>query len=35
MNERIRRLGWFLALYLGGLVAFTAIVYGLRAIVPG
>jgi hypothetical protein len=28
------RLAWFVALYVGGLVAFTAIVYGLRALVP-
>jgi hypothetical protein len=28
------RLAWFVALYLGGLIAFSAAVYGLRALVP-
>jgi hypothetical protein len=28
------RLAWFIALYVGGLAAFTAAVYGLRALVP-
>jgi len=28
------RLVWFVALYVGGLLAFTAAVYGLRALVP-
>jgi hypothetical protein len=31
---RIRRLAWFAALYLASLAAFTALVYGLRAIIP-
>jgi hypothetical protein len=29
-----RRLAWFVLLYCGGLVAFTALVYGLRTIIP-
>ena len=28
------RLAWFIALYVIGLAAFTAVVYGLRALVP-
>jgi hypothetical protein len=28
------RLAWFVALYLAGLTAFAAVVYGLRALVP-
>jgi hypothetical protein len=28
------RLAWFVALYVLGLATFTAIVYGLRALVP-
>jgi hypothetical protein len=32
--SRWRRIGWFAVLYLGSLVAFTAVVYGLRALVP-
>jgi hypothetical protein len=28
------RLAWFVVLYLLGLAAFTAVVYGLRALVP-
>ncbi len=28
------RLAWFVALYVVSLAAFTAIVYGLRALVP-
>jgi hypothetical protein len=29
-----RRLAWFAALYITSLVAFTALVYAFRAIVP-
>ena len=28
------RLAWFVVLYIVGLAAFTAMVYGLRALVP-
>ena len=28
-----RRLAWFIGLYLAGLVAFAALVYGLKALV--
>ena len=35
MSERLRRVGWFVALYAVTLAAFTAVVYGLRALVPG
>jgi len=31
---RLRRLLWFVALYAGSLMAFTALVYGLRGIIP-
>jgi hypothetical protein len=30
----VSRLAWFVALYVGGLAAFAAVVYGLRALVP-
>ena len=30
----MRRFAWFVAIYLGGLGAFTLLVYGLRAVVP-
>jgi hypothetical protein len=33
-HGRAKRLAWFVALYLCSLVAFTAVVYGLRAIIP-
>jgi hypothetical protein len=29
-----QRLAWFVLLYCGSLAAFTALVFGLRAIVP-
>lgn len=32
MNERTRRLLWFVGLYAGSLLLFTAAVYGLRAV---
>lgn len=35
MSERMRRIAWFVGLYVVALVAFTGLVYGLRAIVPG
>jgi hypothetical protein len=28
------RLAWFVALYLGSLAVFAAVVYGLRALMP-
>jgi hypothetical protein len=31
---RFKRLLWFVLIYAGSLAAFTALVYGLRAIVP-
>jgi hypothetical protein len=31
---RGRRFLWFVLLYLGSLAAFTALVYGLRAVIP-
>jgi hypothetical protein len=34
MGDRARRLLWFVGIYLGALLCFTAVVYGLRAIVP-
>jgi len=33
-GRRSRRLLWFVLLYMGSLGVFTAVVYGLRAIVP-
>ena len=30
----LSRLAWFVALYVGSLAAFAAVVYGLRALVP-
>jgi hypothetical protein len=35
MSERMRRIAWFLGLYVVALVVFAGLVYGLRAIVPG
>lgn len=31
---RFKRLLWFMLIYVASLVAFTAVVYGLRAIIP-
>ncbi len=31
---RLRRLLWFVALYVASLVVFAALVYGLRGLVP-
>ena len=33
-GARASRLVWFVALYVISLAAFTAVVYGLRALVP-
>lgn len=30
----VRRLGWFVGLYLASLIGFALFVYGLRAIIP-
>jgi hypothetical protein len=35
MSERMRRIAWFVGLYVVALGAFAAVVYTLRAIVPG
>ncbi len=35
MSARLRRIAWFVGLYVVALVAFAGVVYGLRAIVPG
>ena len=32
--QRVKRLAWFVALYAGSAVAFAAVTYGLRAIIP-
>jgi hypothetical protein len=34
LTPSARRLAWFAALYIASLVAFTALVYAFRAIVP-
>ncbi|MCB8823131.1 hypothetical protein [Microvirga rosea] len=33
-THRFRRLGWFALIYFVSLVAFTAVVYGLRGLIP-
>ena len=33
-NARWRRLGWFVALYAGSLIAFAVLVYGFKALIP-
>lgn len=35
MRGRTRRLLWFAGLYVASLLAFAAVVYALRALVPG
>lgn len=34
MRGRGARLVWFIGLYVISLIAFTALVYGLRAVIP-
>jgi hypothetical protein len=34
MGDRARRILWFVGIYVVALLCFTAVVYGLRAIVP-
>lgn len=35
MSERVRRIAWFVGLYVVALAAFAGVVYALRAIMPG
>jgi hypothetical protein len=35
VSESWRRMGWFVLLYLAGLAVTLAVVYGIRALIPG
>lgn len=35
MSPRVRRIAWFVGLYVAALAVFAGVTYALRALVPG